>query len=81
MERVQVGYAKAHFSALLDRVEQGEERVIARRGKAVAKWVPVIAHTRSALQAFEQAWMLGGLDLPDTQDEGLLLSLDDVVLD
>jgi len=81
MERVQVGYAKAHFSALLGRVEDGEELVIARRGKAVAKLVPVAAHSKTALQAFEQAWALGGLDLPDQLEEGLLLPVDDVVLD
>ncbi|HWA90726.1 MAG TPA: type II toxin-antitoxin system prevent-host-death family antitoxin [Rhizomicrobium sp.] len=33
--------AKTHFSALLERAERGEEIVITRRGKAVAKIVPV----------------------------------------
>jgi len=33
MERVQVGYAKPHLSALLGQVEQGEELAIAKRGK------------------------------------------------
>jgi prevent-host-death family protein len=32
-----VAEAKAHLSELLDRVEQGEEIVITRRGKPVAK--------------------------------------------
>lgn len=33
--------AKTHFSALLERAERGEEIVITRRGKAVAKIVPL----------------------------------------
>ena len=37
MTEVSVAEAKAHLSALLDRVERGEEVVITRRGKAVAK--------------------------------------------
>lgn len=35
--------AKTNLSALLDRVEQGEEITITRRGKPVAKLVPAIA--------------------------------------
>jgi prevent-host-death family protein len=33
--------AKAHLSQVLDRVEAGEELVITRRGKPVARVVPV----------------------------------------
>jgi prevent-host-death family protein len=33
--------AKTHFSQLLERATQGEEILITRRGKAVAKIVPV----------------------------------------
>ena len=32
--------AKTHFSALLERVERGEEIVITRRGKPVARLTP-----------------------------------------
>jgi prevent-host-death family protein len=35
--------AKTHFSQLLARVERGEEIVITRRGKAVARLVPAAA--------------------------------------
>ena len=35
--------AKARFSELLDRAEQGEELTISRHGKAVARLVPVEA--------------------------------------
>ena len=37
MTEVSVAEAKAHLSALLDRVERGEEVVITRRGRPVAK--------------------------------------------
>jgi prevent-host-death family protein len=37
MTEVSVAEAKAHLSELLDRVERGEEVVITRRGKPVAK--------------------------------------------
>jgi len=82
METVQVAYAKAHFSALLGRVEQGEELAIARHGKVVAKLVPEKADTRTAAQALEKVWAMGGLDLPDDlSDTSDLLPLDDITLD
>lgn len=37
MSTINVADAKAHLSELLDRVEAGEEVVITRRGKAVAR--------------------------------------------
>lgn len=38
--------AKTHLSKLLERVEAGEEVVIARNGKAIAKLVPYRAKRR-----------------------------------
>lgn len=40
MEAINLTEAKAHLSALLDRVEAGEEIEIVRRGKTVARLVP-----------------------------------------
>jgi len=40
--------AKTHFSALLERAEKGEEITITRRGKAVARIVPLKKHHDSA---------------------------------
>ena len=40
MITMNVHEAKTHLSKLLERVESGEEVVIARNGKAVAKLVP-----------------------------------------
>ena len=42
-ETVNVYEAKTHLSRLLDRVAAGEEIVIARAGKPVAKLVPLPA--------------------------------------
>lgn len=39
-----VHQAKTHFSKLLDRVMQGEEIIIARAGKPIARLVPVAPH-------------------------------------
>ena len=41
MQTVNVHEAKTHLSRLLERVEAGEEIVVARNGKAVARLVPV----------------------------------------
>lgn len=40
MKTANIAEAKAHFSALLAEVEAGEEVVIMRRGKPVARIVP-----------------------------------------
>ena len=40
MQSTNIHAAKTHFSKLLERVESGEEIVIARAGKPVAKLVP-----------------------------------------
>lgn len=46
MSVVKVQYAKTHLSALLARVEQGEEIVIARGDRVVARLVPATAKRR-----------------------------------
>ena len=46
MTEVKVQYAKTHLSALLARVEAGEEVVISRGDKPVARLVPISKHTR-----------------------------------
>jgi prevent-host-death family protein len=42
--------AKTHLSALLERVERGEEITITKHGKAVARLVPVAAVSREGLE-------------------------------
>lgn len=46
MTTVNVHAAKTHFSRLLEAVERGEEVIIARRGKPVAKLVPCEGEVR-----------------------------------
>jgi prevent-host-death family protein len=41
MQTVNVHEAKTHLSRLLERVEAGEEILVARNGKAIARLVPV----------------------------------------
>ena len=63
MAQVQIAQAKAHLSALLERVEAGEEIIIARRGKAIARLVPEPSRPRTAAAALVPVWTLGGFDL------------------
>lgn len=63
MQQVQIAEAKAHLSALVERVEAGEEIIIARRGKPVARLIPESYANRKAADIFRVAWALGGLDL------------------
>ena len=49
MQTMSVAEAKARFSALLSAVEAGEEIVITRRGKAVARLMPAPAGDAAAL--------------------------------
>lgn len=49
MHEVNIHEAKTHLSRLLMRVAQGEEIVIARAGKPIARLVPVEPKTRRLL--------------------------------
>lgn len=69
--------AKTHLSALLERVERGEEVVITRHGKAVARLVPAAGIDRervrdavAKLKALRAASSLGGLSWKELRDEG-----------
>lgn len=63
MQQVQVAEAKAHLSALLERVEAGEEIIIARRGRPIARLIPEPHDKQSAADVFRLAWNDGGLDI------------------
>lgn len=70
--------ARNRLSALLTRVEAGEEVVITRRGRPVARLIPAIArHDRveakraaDALVAATRGWRLDGLTVNDLKAEG-----------
>jgi prevent-host-death family protein len=78
MREVGAFEAKNKFGALLDWVERGEEVVITRRGKPVAKLVPANAgfDREKARQAVEniiarsKGVTLGGLKIKDLVNEG-----------
>jgi len=69
--------AKTHLSALLDRVAAGEEVVITKHGKPVARLVgaQTVDHARvdaafEQLKALRKGTTLGGLSWKDLRDEG-----------
>jgi prevent-host-death family protein len=63
MRQVQIAEAKARFSTLLEQVEAGEEIIIARRGKPVARLIAERKKQASAADVFRAAWREGGLDI------------------
>jgi prevent-host-death family protein len=69
--------AKTHLSALLERVERGEEITITKHGKAVARLVPVgtvsrdrLDDTVERLKSFRKGRRLGELSVKALIDEG-----------
>ena len=69
--------AKTNLSALLDKVEAGEEIVITRHGRAVARLISenqsTIARRRAAgsqILELQQKNTLGGLSWRELRDEG-----------
>ncbi len=69
--------AKTHLSSLLERVAQGEEIIITRHGKPLARLVPVnaanrcrIDHAIAKLKALRQNCTLGGISWQELRDEG-----------
>lgn len=68
MKSVGIFEARSSLSTLLERVRRGEEIVITKRGKAVARLVPVgavsgdrLADTAARLKAFRRGRRLGDL--------------------
>ncbi len=55
METIGLFEAKTHLSELVARAERGEEVVITRHNKPVAKLVPVVRSTRAAAQRRQSA--------------------------
>ncbi len=69
--------AKTHLSALLDRVAAGEEVVITKHGKPVARLIgaQTVDHARvdeafEQLKALRKGTTLGGLSWKELRDEG-----------
>ena len=70
---VNVHEAKTHFSKLLERVAKGEEIVIAKAGKPVARLVPISEPLQPRkFGGFEgQIWIADDFDAPDPDLEAL----------
>lgn len=64
--------AKTHLSALLDRVERGEEVTITRHGRPVAKLVPVQGFDRAEARALIERM------LADAKASGARATLDEI---
>jgi prevent-host-death family protein len=68
--------AKVKFGSVLDAVERGEEVVVTRNGKVVARIIPAHEPGMSQeeaverLKTFAEGITLGGLDLRAMRDEG-----------
>lgn len=69
--------AKTHLSSLLDKVAQGEDVLITRRGLPVARLVPASQAKRTAiektieeLRAHRADMTLRGLDWKELRDKG-----------
>jgi prevent-host-death family protein len=69
--------AKTHLSALLDRVAAGEEVVITKHGRPIAKLVSAAAVDRervddavAQLRRLRKGTTLGGLSWKELRDEG-----------
>lgn len=69
--------AKTHLSSLLDRVASGEEVVITKHGKPVARLVSAVVMDRDRindavekLKALRKSTSLGGLSWKTLRDEG-----------
>ena len=77
MDTVGAFDAKTNFSALLERVERGEQIVITRRGKPVARLMPIatarkvkVSDAMAKLRELRKGATLGGLPWKELRDAG-----------
>ena len=77
MIKVGVFEAKTHLSVLLEKVSQGQEVLITKRGEPIARLVPAwwsdrtqVAATIDTLLEFRKGMKLNGLDWKALRDAG-----------
>ncbi len=73
MKTVGAFEGKTHFSALIDAAERGEETLITRNGKPVAKIVPVSEEPMTFLEAIERIQALNltlGMPIKEAIEKG-----------
>lgn len=66
MKTIAVVEARRHFARLLEAVESGEEVVITRRGRSIARLVP--ERQRTAADIFRPFWQGEALDIDSPPD-------------
>jgi prevent-host-death family protein len=71
---VNIHHAKTHLSRLLERVAMGEEVIIAKAGKPVAKLVPIKAASRK----FKLGSARGKFVVPDHFNDPLPKEIEDL---
>jgi prevent-host-death family protein len=64
MDKINVHQAKTHLSQLLDRVAKGEEIILARGGKPVAKLIPIASEPRRPGQLKGRIRIAADFDAP-----------------
>jgi prevent-host-death family protein len=77
MDTVGAFDAKTNFSALLERVERGEQIIITRRGKPVARLMPIatarkvkVSDAMAKLRELRKGATLGSLSWKELRDAG-----------
>jgi prevent-host-death family protein len=80
MQTVSISRAKTHFSTLLDQVEKGDQAIITKYGRPIAKLAPYgavdegnLLKKKQAIQqlkALAQSHSSDGLDWKKLRDEG-----------
>ena len=77
MERIGIHEARARLSELIERVQSGEEVVLTRRGKPVARLVPARAGKRRSraaavtrIRALARKLDIRGVDVRELIEEG-----------
>ena len=70
MMQINVHEAKTHFSKLLKRIEGGEEIIIARGGKPVARLVPLVDAPKKRVFGRDKGkmWIADDFDAPLPED-------------
>jgi prevent-host-death family protein len=66
METINIHQAKTHLSSLLDRVSRGEEIMIAKAGKPIARLMPLAQHVPPDMKRI--GFMKGQFTIPDDFD-------------
>jgi prevent-host-death family protein len=68
-DQVNIHAAKTHLSRLIERVEAGEEIILARAGKPVAKLVPYVVRRQPRRPGIWEGQVAIAPDFDDINDE------------